>query len=379
MGIGLFAAAYGVMDAYLDIAHRESWLLLTILLGCYVLDRAQSVCQNSLGLLLLVAGFWLKQQGSIFVLGGILFLLWRKPWQQSWFYILLTLLLGPILYQMMPNSAFGPYFHYFTWQVPRQWIEVKSWELSVLAHYILRSYGLLLLVLMIAGVRQLLGWGDRQSQPLGARLTIWWFMVPFAGLSGGLAALTPGSNYNVWIPMGTWFIVVGVLSLKSLTDRYVRLKQWGFHVLVLSISFLLLWYSPQTFIVSDQAASTYQTFVQVLNTLKGPVYAPDIGQLQSGYVFEPTILRVPLEDIIRGPGVEAQNHPTVRAMLESVLYPNGPAYVLTNTPLDQDQLLNFLGETYTLKTDFGEQFKALKTLPRRYDVGWPRYLYQANP
>jgi len=38
-----------------------------------------------------------------------------------------------------------------------------------------------------------------------------------------------------------------------------------------------------------------------------------------------------------------------------------------------------LNETYTLEVDFGDRFKPLSVLPKRFFHGWPRYLYRYHP
>ena len=121
MALGLFAAAYRVMDTYLDNAHADSWLLFTVLLGCYVIDQSRSQARNMLGVLLMVSAFWFKQHGALFVIGALLYLTYRDGWQKSWKMWFLAIVLGPGLYLAAPSSLFGPRFHYFTWEVPSRW------------------------------------------------------------------------------------------------------------------------------------------------------------------------------------------------------------------------------------------------------------------
>jgi 4-amino-4-deoxy-L-arabinose transferase-like glycosyltransferase len=47
MALGLFAAAYRVMDAYLDTAHSDSWLLCAALLGTYLASFCSSWASGS--------------------------------------------------------------------------------------------------------------------------------------------------------------------------------------------------------------------------------------------------------------------------------------------------------------------------------------------
>ncbi len=46
---GLLCAAYRSMDAYLDTAHSDSWLLASVLLGTYLIDGGKSRVRSSIG------------------------------------------------------------------------------------------------------------------------------------------------------------------------------------------------------------------------------------------------------------------------------------------------------------------------------------------
>jgi 4-amino-4-deoxy-L-arabinose transferase-like glycosyltransferase len=367
MATGLYAAAYQAMDTYLDNAHRDSWLMFSILLGCYLIDQNQSRMKDCIGVILTVIAFWFKQQGAIFAIGTVLYLTWRDGWRKSWLFWLLALVLGPGLYLVIPDWLFGSHFHYFTWQVPRQWTELKGEEIKNLLKHVLNFYFILAIPASIA-----------TGLALRARhkASIWYFMFPVAVVSGILATVSPGSNNNVFIPMGTWFIITRVLGLKQLIDRYPELHRWGVHLFAIGLAFALFLYNPTSVIVSTQASVAYKDMVSYLNSLDGTVYAPWLGQLPNGYKFYPSVHWVPLEDIIRGPGVDERNHPTTRKFLESVLHPKGKAYILHNYPLKNDILLAFLKKKYVLDTDLKERFKPLQTLPKRYTLAYPRYLYR---
>jgi hypothetical protein len=86
-----------------------------------------------------------------------------------------------------------------------------------------------------------------------------------------------------------------------------------------------------------------------------------------------------MEDLIRGRGVDTYDHPNTRGLLDAVIHPKGTAYILTNYPLENDPLLSFLLDDYALETDLGGRFSALTTLPKRYTLEYPRYLYKYQP
>jgi hypothetical protein len=279
---------------------------------------------------------------------------------------MLASLLGLALYLFAPARWTGPLFHEYTWTIPRQWVSVNFATIRRLAGFHTRAYGLLAVA---AGM----GWlaGLRRTT-LG---NIWYFLLPFAALTALSGAMDSESNNNVFIPLGTWLIVTGVLTLDQATKGSSWLSRWRVPSLVAAASFVLLVYNPWTVIVSPGAAAAYADLQGYLKSLDGTVYAPWIGPLPDGYRFSPEIHWVPMTDIVRQPGKDLSADPVIQSLLEPVVHPAGRAYVLTNLPLEQDSGLSFLTGEYELAVDLGDRFQALSTLPKRYNLGWPRYLY----
>lgn len=371
MAVGIFAAAYRAMDTYLDNAHSDSWLLFTALLGCYLIDLKRSRATNLLGVFLLVVSFWFKQHGAIFAAGGVLYLTWRDGVKASWMYWALAGLLGPVLYALAPSLWLGPWFHYYTLTVPSHWSAVTFGGIKRYIGYAVKNY----FVLAAAGVAASLYFFVKKLR----NVSVWYFTLPFAMLTGVMGAFDEGSNNNIFIPMATWLLLTGIFGLHEATEHFAPVKKWALHLLALSATFALLFYNPASVLVSPKAPQAYRELVQYLNSLDGPVYAPWIGPLESGYQFSPAVHWVPMEDIIRGPGVDTYNHPVTRQLLDSVVHPNGPAYILMNYPLEDDFLLGFLAENYKLKEDLGDRFAPLSTLPKRFNLDYPRYLYEYVP
>jgi 4-amino-4-deoxy-L-arabinose transferase-like glycosyltransferase len=371
IAVGLFAAAYRVMDTYLDNAHSDSWLLFCVLLGCYLIEKRSSRVTDVIGILCLITSFWFKQHGALFAIGGVLYLTWRDGIAKAWLYWMLALLFGPILYVLAPTLIFGPLFHYYTFTVPSNWSELNFDAIKRFAVFVVKNYVLLAGVGVIAPVLLLM-------KKIG-KINIWYFMLPFALLSGFMGALDPGSNNNVFIPMGVWFILTGVLGLYTLAEHFHATTQWSLHLLVIGVSFSLFFYQPGSVVISPKAPDAYQDLVTYLNSFEGTVYAPWLGPLETGYKFSPTVHWVPMEDLIRGPGVNVYDHPNTRRLLDSVINPAGDAYILMNYPLENDPLLSFLLEYYQLETDLGDRFAPLTTLPKRFNLDYPRYLYTFQP
>lgn len=368
---GIFAAAYRAMDTYLDNAHSDSWMLFCILLGCYLIEQNRSRTRNLAGVLLLVAAFWFKQPGALFAAAAVLYLTLRDGWRNSWLYWIVAGLSGPLPYLAAPFAFLGPRLHYFTWTIPRQWVEFSLDAIGRLLHYILTAYPVLALTSSVAA-----GYALVRSR---LKTSIWYFLLPVAAFSGVTGALDSGSNNNVFITFGVWLIITGMIGLQQLTTRIPMIERRGLHLLALSISFVLLAYDPAPLIVSPQADAAYQELTAYVSSLDGSVYAPWLGELPVGNTLSPTAHWVPLTDLVRRPGVDIAGSDLIRQLLDPVIHPPGKAYILMNYPLETDAALGFLTEHYQLQTDLGDRFAALSTLPKRFNLAWPRYLYRYIP
>jgi len=265
--------------------------------------------------------------------------------------------LVPGMYILAGPALFGPYFHYFTWEVPRQW--GSDLRLRSVLRYV-GFIGLFYPVLAASSLATL--WRHWRSPDA------WRVQLVYAMLSGLMGAMDRGSAENVFIPMGTWFILVGAIGLAEWRPPPLPAA-------ALLLSFVTLAYDPRAVLPSSEAHAAYSDLVEYLRGLGGPVYGPWQGQLPSGFTLRPAAHWVALEDLVRGPGHDVADNPTVRTLASPALEPIGPAFVIANQPLQSLDVLAFLTDDYVLACDLGDRFAALRVLPKRYDHGWPRYLY----
>ena len=331
------------------------------------MDGNKSVGRNLLGLLLLVTSFWFKQHGAVLAIGGLLFLCVRSGWKISLVYALFVIIAGPLAYLFAGQQLFGTHFHYFTWSVPSQWSGV-TWKTFV------RYFGLVGISYAVLAISACWSW-LQQARHGFKSLDVWRFQLPFAMLAGFMGALDWGSSNNVFIAQGVWFVIVGTIGLREISRLYPRFDLDGGTTLLIASAFALLLYEPQSVIVSPAADAKYDELVEELKSLPGRVYAPSVGQLQRGYEFSPSAHWVALEDMVRTPGKEVRNHAGTRALLAPLLNAETPHYILANTSSFMG-FMAFLDDYYVLEKDYGDRFKALRALPKRWDHGWPRYLYR---
>jgi hypothetical protein len=363
IAVGLYATAYRVMDAYLDTAHSDSWLLATALAGSWALDRATTRGGRMLGIVLLVLSFWFKQHGALFALGGLLYVTRVDGWRKSLPYWAVATLLGPVAYLAAVRWPFGVDFHYFTWSVPSGWSHVNVETFARVIRFVAGNYLPIVAAALLPVAAALRG---------RSPVRIWQIQFVAGVASLLMGSLDWGSSDNVFIPFGAFTIVLGTIGLAGLPG----LASGALQAAAVAIAFVPLMYAPQTVIVSRHAGAAYADLVSTVRALPGPVYAPGIGQFPGPPLFSPGAHWVALEDMLRGPGHGAPDSAAARALIDPVADAPGEAFILTNTPHTMETPpLNALDRRYALVEDFGTRFADLAGLPKRYDHKYPRYLY----
>jgi hypothetical protein len=366
------------MDSYLDTAHSDACLLAAILVGCYLIDLNRSKAWNIAGVLALVAAFWFKQHGALFTIGGVLFLTWREGIKGSLVYWILAGVLGPGVYLGLGPLLFGSHFHFFTYEVPSSWSVYNIDTVKRVGRMILIFYP----VLAVAGTVYALVAVRAAAQGEKSALSVWHVQLVTAMFSALMGSLDKGSSNNVFIPAGTWVILTGALAIFRFDMAYGRfLKMPGLPALGLLVSFAAVLYNPLENLSSLRAHESYEDFISELRSLKAPVFAPTIGQLESEFELSPSLHWVALEDMVRGPKELPESKGIVERVLSpAYMPPRGKAYILSYLPpgahrVDKDYLMR----RYTFVKDYEDRFKPLSAVPHRWSLGWPRYLFAYQP
>lgn len=365
---GLFCASYSAMDAYLDTAHSDAWLLCCALWGTYLVTRRTRGAHIA-GILLLVAGFWFKQHGAIFVGAALVYLTWREGVSQAMPYWVIAIVLGPLLYALAPGTLLGYDFHFFTWHVPSGWSQFGPHTIPRVVLYVAVFYPALAVV-ALAGA-----WRAARAREIG----LLELQLAASALTAFMGSLDPGSSYNVFIPLAAFTIVYGVSELARLSERVPMWHGLRPAPAIALLAFATLLHDPRDFWLPDSAGAAFADLQSTIRALPGRVYAPGIGQLARGPQLFPAAHWVALDDIMRGPHRTAADSALSRSMLDPIRHPAMTAYVLTNHPLATlAPPVSELAESYVLVTDYGARFSSLTALPRRFDHGYPRYLYRST-
>jgi hypothetical protein len=199
-----------------------------------------------------------------------------------------------------------------------------------------------------------------------------------ASLTAFMGSLDPGSSYNVFIPLAAFTIVYGTIELARLSERAPLWHGMRVAPALALLAFATLVHDPRELWLPSAAHAAYADLQATIRALPGKVYAPGIGQLANGPQLYPAAHWVALDDIMRGPHRTASDSALSRSMLDPLRHPATAAYVLTNHPLAElAPPVSELASSYTLVEDYGERFASLAALPRRFDHGYPRYLYRS--
>lgn len=370
---GLIAAAYATMDAYLDTAHSDSWMIASVLLGSWTIDRATTRHQVWLGVAVLCAAFWFKQHGAVFAIGGVAYLTWTRGLRDSIPVWIVAALLGPCLYAIAP-LLFGPDTHRFTLEIPSGWSTFGPRAVLRLIGFVLICYPVLVLA---AGYEYAATYRRRF-----AGLTIWHVQGVAALASGLMASLDAGGARNTFIPLGVFVILIGVFGLARLSEAGSS-PDWAKSVVLplVALAFAMLVYSPRAYLPRSAATSQYQALTQALKELDGPVASLSLGQLPSRFQLSPAMLWVALDDMGRGPRSRPANAAKADALAAAMIARPAPHYLLMTEPLSGTRLFDRLAPHYALERDFEKRFAALAGLPGTYPVrrSYPRYLYRRSP
>jgi hypothetical protein len=365
---GLFCASYSAMDAYLDSAHSDAWLLCCALWGTYLVARSSRRAHVA-GILVLVAGFWFKQHGAVFVATALVYLTWREGVSRAIPYWVIAIVLGPLLYALAPEAIFGEAFHYFTWHVPSGWSQFGAHTIPRVLLYLAACYPALAVV-ALAGV-----WRAVREREIG----LLEFQFAASVLTALMGSLDPASSYNVFIPLAAFTIVYGVSTLARLSERVPSWHGVRPAAVIALLAFATLLHDPRDFWIPGSANASYLDLQSTVRALPGKVYAPGIGQFSDGPQLFPAAHWVALDDIMRGPRRTAADSALSRSMLDVIRHPATTVYVLTNKPLAAfGPPVSEIEDSYSLVKDYGSRFSSLRALPRRFDHGYPRFLYQST-
>ena len=358
LAVGAYFSAYMVFDAYLDTGHPDSLFVFLAVCAWIVMWRRPTHAGRLAAIVILVAAFWVKQHGAIFVLGALTYITCMERSWRVWPYWAVAAIGGPAAYLLLGPVLFGPEFHHYTYRVPSSWSCLTPGGAVRLAGY---------LVLWAPSLVLAWQWWRR-----GAKLRDpWTWGMGCAVCAATLGVMDTGSSNNVLILWGLWCLLLGSFGLGLAWRRdggRCRVGLLGVYV----VQLVVLVFNPADALTDSRAAQSYDDLVAALARTHTPIYAVQMGRLPPPLPAAAHAGWVPLADLTRGK-TEGRDDPLTHEILSPLA--SRPVCLLTNWPLENDDALRFLLDRFQQVEDFGDRFRALRILPTRFGTHWPRYLY----
>ena len=295
-GAALYLAAFGITGGCYDVARPDSLMLCLSLAGLATLRFTRGMTGAVIAAVLLSLGFFAKQHAAWFVLAGFLHLAVND--RRRWLPFTLAAGLGcgggfALLWLWL-----GPWFRFFTLEVPSGWSEPSR------ARIVSYIGGGLLVRLALLTVPTLLTLG-LPRRPWRGPEGVWAWMGLGAVGTGLLATLDPSAYRHVLTPSMVALSVLGPISLHRLLSSLGAGPSDGRQAVAcvaLALQFLPLAYPVHGQMPHPRALEARRLLLSELESAPGPVLMPYHG-FYTWSAGKPTSLHIiALDDILRSHG-----------------------------------------------------------------------------
>jgi hypothetical protein len=333
-GAGALLMSYGVTGGHYDVARPDSMMLLLSLSGLATLRFTTGTRGALAAAVLLTAGFLTKQHSVWFSIAALVHLAVNDRRRLPAFAA--AVVAGCVGGYVALAAWLGPWFPYFTWEVPSHWSQIdKVRILKYAGGGLLGTFSLLSIPAFLS-----LGLPER---PWRGRPGIWAF-GGLAGIAAGLmATLDPDAFRHVLNPTVVAFAVLGPLSLWRLgraLDPPAPGRAGGALAavyLVLALQHVPLQYPVRSHLPHRRARETFVALEERIAAHPGPVLMFYHGyytwRAGKGTWFQ----QIPLDDIIRARGnaLLRRDPGFVERMFEPLMAGPGRPMIITDIALDR--------------------------------------------
>ncbi len=373
-GAGVYLGGYGFAGGgHYDLSRPDSLMLCLAFAALTVLRTTTGTRGAVFAAALLVVSFFTKQHAvwfgfaalaHLFVNDRARFRAFAIPW-----------VLGCGLGYLALSLWLGPWFSYYTWNVPSHWSTISWVRIQrYLGIGLLGTIGVLTIPTMLTLALP--------NPPWRGRGAIWLFAGAGSVCTGLMATLDPSAWHHVFIPTMVGFSILGPISVEALlraispnaapnADRDHALA-WG----VLLLQLIPLVYSVHGMLPRHHALEARRDFVETLRETPGGVlvichgfYATLAGKGMGAQI-------IAVGDLARSFGnrLERRDPRYLDRFADPLRVGSDRPVLFADYPLEKlGAPWDGLGESYRLAEDYGDRFANLA--PTSGEKGYPRYRY----
>jgi hypothetical protein len=369
---GLFAAAFRVTGAWLDIARVDSLFLALWMLIIYVVKGKKSIGRAVLAGGLAALAYLTKQTALITCLPILAYLFWCNWKYALSFLISATLIIG-ITTLVFDHASAGWYSYYVFGLLSQQtdWIILEFltfWNNDLLVHV---PFAILLVIFF-------LGSRAKRDRP-GFYL---WLSILTGALAGAFITRVKVGGYdNVLLPA---YAIISILFGLGLSEILKLIRQLHLDLrgrletviqLACLIQLVILAYNPFFQVPTKADLQAGQDLVRQLAGVKGPVFLPDHGYISSlagkaTYAHESAIW-----DVLRG-GQQTQGKTLLTAELKDAIHQQVFDKIILDSDLDLNWCCVEINQTYSLVGEVFQDPASFYTVTG--DRKRPTFIYVAN-
>jgi len=371
---GLYLMGYvGAGGGHYDASRPDSMMLFLSLAGLATLRFTTGVRGAMWAALLLTLAFFTKQHAAWFGIAALLHLRWND--RARFIPFAVAMVLGCAGGYFLLWVVLGPWFVFYTWDVPSHWSQFSKLRIE---HYL---GGGLLGMLGPLTVPTLLSLALPEP-PWRGRSGIWVWAALGAFGTGMLATFDPSAWKHVFMPSMVALCILGPISLGRLLDQLAPVEsEWrpraeSLVCLLLVIQVVPLIYAIHSELPHPHAATARAEFVQRLREMPGPVIVVEHGFYASLAGKQPSLQVIAIGDLERAPGNHMlRKDPLVYQKMFVPLRrgPGRPA-LITDEPLEEvGPLWAAIAPGYRLADSLGAMTEPLRAFHGH--TGAPQYIY----
>lgn len=355
----LYLMGFGLAGHCYDVARPDSLMLCLALAGLVSLRFSTGQAGAVGSAFLLSLAFFTKQHAALFVVAAILHLAFNERHRLLVFTLWVAVFAGLGFTGL--HYWLGPWFSFYTVEIPSRWSEFSV--VRLLSYFGDRLFGHLG-VLAGATVLSL----SLPVRPWRGRDGIWVWMGLGAIGTGVLASLDPEAYRHALMPTMLAFSILGPISLHRIATEMTLTRTtqirttMGILCGLLALQFLPLVYPIHDSLPRPGAREARDAFVARLKRMPGPVLVPYHGFYSSLAGKSTSLHVIPLDDVLRAPGNHlTRNDPEFfTRMFDGLRHgPQRPA-IVTDVPLESNQLWGRIRAEYTLAGDLGSLSETLR-------------------